>query len=280
MRSMTSAPIPGALLILMLWLPSPADALQCSRDCGGDCQGGCEVNSIGCSCTSVGGACPGSVTCSEYGETVACHTSVTFKCEESDEGLPGGPETQGLRVPQPTDWAVLKYRTNHVDVMTSAHVRLIAASDARYGGIAVEEILRSAERARKLRAETREQWRRQGPSAPQLPDFPPSEERVHFLVDPAGPCARVGLRLAAGSTPGLPASGFFRVAATAGGEITAVSPLYAEEGTDVRELARWLRRNGRLELKSAVEGPVEAYVYLRAEEAGVSHIVGGGEILP
>jgi len=276
----TSAPIPGAVLILMLWLPSPADALQCSRDCGGECQGGCEVNSISCSCTSLGGGCPGDVTCSEYGETVACHTSVTYKCKESDEGLPGGPDTQGLTVPRPTEWAVLKYRTNHVDVMTSAHVRLIAASDARYGGIAVEEILRSAEDARHLRSETRERWRRQGSSAPQLPAFPPSQERVHFLIDPAGPCTRVGLLLPAGSSPASTGSGLFRVTAAASGEITAVPPLYAEEGTDARDLAGWLRRNGRLELKSAAEGPVEAYVHLRTEEAGVSHIVGGGELLP
>lgn len=252
-------------------------ALQCDRDCEGECQGGCEVNSISCSCTTVGGSCPGSVTCSEYGDQVLCQRSVSFKCQKSDDGLPGGPDQQGLTVAPQTGWAVFKYRTDGEHPLTSAHVVLLASSDARYGGVALEELLRAKERARQLRAEIRA---REGNAAPPSPAPLLVEERVHFMIDPAGPCRGVGLVLPDSSRPSVLGSGFFRVGATADGTITAVSPLYGDDGTDVRALARWLRREGRLQPRGALEGPVEAYVHLRAEEAGVSYIVGGAELLP
>jgi hypothetical protein len=276
----TLAGLFGALVIIAtLGYASQVEALKCERDCGGECEGGCEVNSISCSCTSVGGGCPGSVTCSEYGEQVSCQRSVSFKCEKSDDGLPDGPEAQGLTVLPQTEWAVLRYRTDGIHPLTSGHVELVLASQASYGSRAVEELLRSLEKARQLRVETRERWRQQGPSAPAPLASPLVEERLHFMIDPAGPCRSIGLLLSS-SAPPVFGGGFFRVTATGHGDVTAVSPLYGENGTDVRALARWLRREGRLLPRTAVDGPVEAYVHLRAEEAGVSYIIGGGDLLP
>jgi hypothetical protein len=269
------------IIVLSLGLSQPAEATSCTRDCGGECTGGCTINSPTCGTTCVGGGCPGDVTCSEYGEDVTtCHQSVTYKCEKSSEGIPSGPETQGFTVPPQTEWALLQYRTDGVNVMPGSQVRLMASSNARYGGLAIDELVRSVEESRRLRTEVRERQKAQGMRLSEPPFLPAIEKRLHLVVDPAGACANVDLVVPTAAPESVHGLGFFRVTASAGGDITAVSPLYGSEGTDLRDLASWLRQEGRLVVAAEVDSPVEAFLYLGASNTGVSYILGGSKILP
>lgn len=260
-----------------LILTTPASATSCSRDCGGTCSGGCTIDSIDCSVSCVGGSCPGGeVTCSEYGgTTLNCNHSFTHKCETGGEGLPGGPETQGLRVLPQSEWAVLKFRSDEVHPVSAAQVQLIAASSPRYGGLAVDQLVRSTHEAWELGSEVRKEARSRGDTAIAFPpESLPVGEQVRFFVDTAEGCARVELELPREAPADVRGSAFLRVIVGTNGEISAVSPLYAEPKTDLKALSGFLRKRGRILTTS--ETPLEAFVYLRASDAGVSHIVGGG----
>lgn len=257
----------------------PVDALSCTTTCGGECTGECSINSIGCSVACKGGGCPGDAECYEYGETVACHHSTKTKCvePEEDEGPPGGPETQGLRVPPQSEWAVVSFRTDDVHAVNDDSVRLIAASSPRFGGLAVDDVVRSSEEAFEARLELVAERRAQGELRVEIPRSLPVFERVHFMVDPARACERVEVSIPSKAPKKVRGGAFFKVIVSAEGEVSAVSPLYVEEKTNLKALSRFLREEGRLHTTTDV--PVEAFLYLRVDDAGVSYISAGGSRL-
>jgi hypothetical protein len=257
----------------------PADALSCTQDCGGDCTGSCTINSIGCSVACKGGTCPGDAQCYEYGETVACHHSISTTCQEPEEGegLPGGPETQGFRVMEQSQWAVVTFRTDDVHPLKGDSVRLIAASTPRYGGVAIDDLIRSSEESFDLETMIRQRSHRRGDDVMPIPRSLPIFERVHFVVAPATACERVQFSIPGQAPDAVKGSAFFKVIAGADGEVSAVSPLYAEENTNLKALSHFLRQEGQLHTKAGT--PVEAFLYLRVDDAGVSYIAGGGSRL-
>jgi hypothetical protein len=257
----------------------PADALSCTSTCGGECTGQCTINSIGCSVACTGGGCPGDAECYEYGETVACHHSTKTKCVEpqEDDGPPGGPETQGLRVPPQSEWAVVTFRTDDVHAVDDDTVQLVAASTPRFGGLAIDDVVRSSEEAFEARSRLVAERRAQGESTLEIPRSLPIFERVHFMVAPAGPCERVEVSIPSEAPKKVRGGAFFKVIVSAEGEVSAVSPLYVEGNTNLEALSRFLREEGRLHTTEGV--PVEAFLYLRSDDAGVSYISAGGSRL-
>jgi hypothetical protein len=258
----------------------PADALSCTQTCGGDCTGSCTINSISCSVACKGGGCPGGdAECYEYGEVVACHHSLSTKCKspEEEEGPPGGPETQGFRVMEQSQWAVVTFRTDDVNPVNGDSVQLIAASTPRYGGVAIDNLIRSSEESFDLKNVIRERSRLRGDTVVPIPRSLPIFERVEFMVAPARACEHVEFSIPSEAPSEVKGSAFFRVIAGADGEVSAVSPLYAEEGTNLKALSRFLREEGQVD--TAVGMPIEAFLYLRVDDAGVSYIVGGGSRL-
>lgn len=260
-------------------LSLPADALSCTSTCGGECTGQCTINSIGCSVACTGGGCPGDAECYEYGETVPCHHSVKTKCVEPqrDDGPPEGPETQGFRVPAQSEWAVVTFRTDDVHPVHQATVRLIAASSPRFGGLAIDDVVRSSQEAFDARLELVAERRARGESSLEIPRSLPIFERVHFLVDPARACERVAVAIPTQAPGKVRGGAFFKVIVSAEGEVSAVSPLYVEEHTSIEALSRFLRQEGRLH--TGAGAPVEAFLYLRADDVGVSYISAGGSRL-
>lgn len=276
-------PSPTPLLIFFLavattlLLAPPATATQCSRDCSGSCGGGCTVNSIDCSTACTGGSCPGTTECFEYGGTsLTCTASFKHDCEES--GTPGGPETQFSQVPEQSEWAVVKYRTDEIHPVSGTQVDLVAASTPRFGGLAVNELVRSSREGFEHRMELRQKARARGTTPPALPEGElPVVERVHFVVDTAGACIGVKLVVPAEAPEEVRGSGFFRVIAGPQGEISAVSPLWAGPDTDLPTLSTFLRQQGQLLTDAG--SPVETYLYLRVNDAGVSYITGSASRL-
>jgi hypothetical protein len=173
---------------------------------------------------------------------------------------------------------VLKFRTDQVHPVSGTQVELIAASTPRYGGVAVDQLVHSTREAFELRTEVRQRSIARGDTAIALPPAkPPVVERVRFMVDTAGACERVKLVIPTEAPTRVRGSAFFRVIAGTDGDVRAVSPLNAEPGTDLKALSGFLRKQGRLLTDS--ESPVEAFVYLRVNDAGVSHMMGSGSRL-